>query len=143
MIPESSRSNSGTSNRRSNYKRDMCSNSSTCSNDRRRGRRSQLRGPGNNESWAWLKALHEASTLSDVTGLTMPAFTNGYDESGSYLGNSRGIKAMSSEVFVMSKPTSIVTNIATAAGVLFVGFLGYVVLSALPDLRRYIRISTM
>ena len=89
------------------------------------------------------RRFHEASTLSDVTGLTMPAFTNGYDESESYLGNARGIKALSSEVIVMSRPASIVTNIATAAGVLFVGFLGYVVLSALPDLRRYIRISTM
>ncbi len=43
----------------------------------------------------------------------------------------------------MLKSTSIATNLATAAGVLFVGFLGYVILSALPDLRRYIRISTM
>jgi len=37
----------------------------------------------------------------------------------------------------------IATNVATAAGVVFVGFLGYVVLTALPDIRRYIRISTM
>jgi hypothetical protein len=34
-------------------------------------------------------------------------------------------------------------KVATAAGVLFVGFLGYVLLSSLPDLRRYVRISTM
>jgi hypothetical protein len=48
-----------------------------------------------------------------------------------------------SEVLIMLKSTSIATNVATAAGILFVGFLGYVLLSALPDLRRYIRISTM
>jgi hypothetical protein len=48
-----------------------------------------------------------------------------------------------SEVFIMLKSTTIATNVAAAAGVLFVGFLGYVILSALPDLRRYIRISTM
>lgn len=48
-----------------------------------------------------------------------------------------------SEVLIMLKSTSIATNVAAAAGVLFVGFLGYVILSALPDLRRYIRISTM
>jgi preprotein translocase subunit Sss1 len=38
---------------------------------------------------------------------------------------------------------AIARNVATAAGVLFVGFVGYVVLTSLPDVRRYIRISTM
>ena len=51
----------------------------------------------------------------------------------------RSIELLFPEV-VMKK---IATNVATAAGVVFVGFLGYVVLTALPDIRRYIRISTM
>jgi hypothetical protein len=40
----------------------------------------------------------------------------------------------------MKKPVFNVTNILAAAGALFVG---YVFLASLPDLRRYIRISTM
>ena len=43
----------------------------------------------------------------------------------------------------MKKPFVIATNVAAAAGVLLLGFVGYVFLTSLPDLRRYIRISTM
>ena len=40
----------------------------------------------------------------------------------------------------MKKPVLSVTNLLATAGVLFAG---HVFLSSLPDLRRYIRISTM
>jgi hypothetical protein len=40
----------------------------------------------------------------------------------------------------MKKAFSVVT---TAAGVATLAFAGYVILASLPDLRRYIRISTM
>jgi hypothetical protein len=40
----------------------------------------------------------------------------------------------------MKKPLLTVMNVAATAGVLFVGYLFY---TSLPDLRRYIRISTM
>jgi preprotein translocase subunit Sss1 len=43
----------------------------------------------------------------------------------------------------MRKPLVTTTNVATAAGVLIVGFLGYVFFTSLPDLRRYVRMSTM
>lgn len=43
----------------------------------------------------------------------------------------------------MKKPFAIATNVTTAAGVSLLGFVGYVFISSLPDLRRYIRISTM
>jgi Family of unknown function (DUF6893) len=41
---------------------------------------------------------------------------------------------------LMKKPALNVTNLLAAAGLLFVG---YVFLASLPDVRRYIRISTM
>ncbi len=40
----------------------------------------------------------------------------------------------------MKKPILSIVNLVAAAGVLFAG---YVFLASLPDLRRYIRISTM
>ena len=44
---------------------------------------------------------------------------------------------------IMKRPLVSASNVATAAGVLIAGFLGYVFFSSLPDLRRYVRISTM
>ena len=43
----------------------------------------------------------------------------------------------------MKRPLVNTSNVATAVGVLIAGFLGYVFFSSLPDLRRYVRISTM
>jgi hypothetical protein len=43
----------------------------------------------------------------------------------------------------MSKPLLTGKNVLVTAGAIALGFLGYVFLAALPDLRRYIRISTM
>lgn len=40
----------------------------------------------------------------------------------------------------MKRPLFTVTNLAAAAGALFAG---YIFVTSLPDLRRYIRISTM
>jgi len=40
----------------------------------------------------------------------------------------------------MKKPLFSLANMVAAAGILFAG---YVVFSSLPDIRRYIRISTM
>lgn len=40
----------------------------------------------------------------------------------------------------MKKPLFTVTNLAAAVGALFAG---YIFVTSLPDLRRYIRISTM
>ncbi len=43
-------------------------------------------------------------------------------------------------VFIMMKTLSVATKVAGAATLIFAG---YVILAALPDLRRYIRISSM
>ena len=43
----------------------------------------------------------------------------------------------------MKKPLLNGTNLLVTAGALALGFMGYVFFASIPDLRRYIRISTM
>lgn len=67
-------------------------------------------------------------------------------ESASYLAGSTGIQRMlivryefRREV-LMKRPAMSIANMLTTAGLLFAG---YIFITSLPDLRRYIRISTM
>lgn len=43
----------------------------------------------------------------------------------------------------MRKPLWSVKNVLATIGAVFAGYAGYVFLASLPDLKRYIRISTM
>lgn len=43
----------------------------------------------------------------------------------------------------MKKNASTLSLVTTVAGVATLAFAGYIILAALPDLKRYIRISTM